>query len=245
MLLFMLILKKKMIPALFRKKEIYFSTMALSAYQLFFFSGVKLTGIAVGTITMLGSSTVFAGILAAILIREKPETRWYPASLLAIIGCFILIRGGGITVNPKGILFALCSGLSYSMFSVLVKKIINQYHPFMVTSTVFLFSSVLVLPVLFFYPPVWILSARGAAVAGWLGLVGTALAYILYTVGLKEINASSAVTLSLAEPATATFLGIFLIGERLTFNSVMGVFIIFAGLAYLSLPAKGSTEKTL
>ena len=204
MLLFMLILKKKIIPALFKKKEIYFSAAALTAYQLFFFSGVKMTGIAVGTITMLGSSTVFAGIIAALLIRERPEKKWYPASFLAMMGCVILIMGGGITVNPKGIFFALCSGLSYSMFSVLVKKIITLYHPFMITAAVFLFSAFLVLPVLFFYPPVWIISARGAAVAGWLGFFATALAYILYTGGLKEINASSAVTLALAEPAAAS-----------------------------------------
>ncbi len=224
--------------AVLREKELYFSSVSVLLYQLFFFSGVKLTGIAVGTILMLGSSTVFAGILSVLILSEKPERKWYPASFLSVAGCFILIAGGGLELDAWGALFAVLSGLSYSLFSVFVKKILAYYPPLPVTAAVFTISSFLAVPVLFYHPPVWIFSLRGIAIAAYLGLFATAIAYFLYTGGLKYIYASTAVTLSLAEPATASILGIFFIGEKLTLYSISGIIIIFSGLVILSLPQR-------
>jgi DME family drug/metabolite transporter len=97
------------------------------------------------------------------------------------------------------------------------------------------------IPVIILRQPVWIMSFNGLAIASYLGLFATALAYFLYTGGLKYTKASTAVTLSLAEPATAALLGVFFIGENFTLYSFAGVLIIFAGLLYLSLP--GSLER--
>jgi DME family drug/metabolite transporter len=70
-------------------------------------------------------------------------------------------------------------------------------------------------------------------VALHLGLIATALAYILFTRGLQRVPVSSAVTLSLAEPLTAALLGIFLLRERLTFPGLIGISLILTGLIYL------------
>lgn len=238
--LFNVLFKIKFIPSIMKKKETYFSALSLVLYQLFFFTGVKMTGIAVGTVLMLGSSTVFAGILGAFLIGEKPEKRWYLSSLLSITGCIILLAGVGLELDLRGAFFSVCSGLAYSLFSVFTKKIISEYRPAAYIMTVFLISAVFSLPIIVLRHPVWIMSFNGFSVALYLGLFATALAYFLYTGGLKYTKASTAVTLSLAEPATAALLGVFLIGEDFTLYSFVGVLIIFSGLLYLSLPERGS-----
>ena len=68
-----------------------------------------------------------------------------------------------------------------------------------------------------------------------LGLVATALSYTLYARGLKVVATATAVTLSLAEPLTAGLLGVFLLGESLALPAWIGVGLLFAGLALLSL----------
>ena len=69
----------------------------------------------------------------------------------------------------------------------------------------------------------------------WLGLVPTALAYIAYSYGLKKVKASTASTLILAEPATATMLAAIVLGESINLRGWFGVTVIIAGLVYLSI----------
>jgi len=158
--------------------------------------------------------------------------------VLSAAGCVILLAGAGVELDLKGVFFSVCSGLAYSLFSVFTKKIISEYRPAAYIMTVFLISAVLSLPVMILRHPVWVMSFNGLSVALYLGLFATALAYFLYTGGLKCTKASTAVTLSLAEPAAAALLGVFFIGEDFTFFSFAGVLIIFSGLLYLSLPGR-------
>ncbi len=195
-----------------------------------------MTGIAVGTVLMLGSSTVFAGLLAALIIGEKPERKWYLSSLMSVAGCVILVAGAGLELDVWGAFFSVCSGLAYSLFSVFSKKVLAKYSSPVFIMTVFAISAFLSVPVLFIRPAVWLMSSSGIAIALYLGFFATAVAYFLYTGGLKLTKASTAVTLALAEPATASLLGVFFIGEKLTLYSFSGIVIIFAGLVYLSSP---------
>jgi DME family drug/metabolite transporter len=52
--------------------------------------------------------------------------------------------------------------------------------------------------------------------------------------GLKRIESSKAATVVLAEPATATILAAFVIGENLVARSYIGILIVAVGIAYIS-----------
>ncbi|MGL4651520.1 MAG: EamA family transporter, partial [Caldilineaceae bacterium] len=81
----------------------------------------------------------------------------------------------------------------------------------------------------------WALSPRGLAVALVLGLVATALAYLLYTRALRLIAVNNAVTLALAEPVVASLLGVLLLGERLPPLGWFGVALVATGLLTLTV----------
>ncbi|MGH3300309.1 MAG: EamA family transporter [Streptosporangiaceae bacterium] len=81
-------------------------------------------------------------------------------------------------------------------------------------------------------------AGRGLAVAGYLGEVTTAVAYLLYGRGLRTVTAPVAVTIGLAEPAVAALLGLVVLGERLSATAVVGLILIglaLIGLALVSL----------
>lgn len=69
----------------------------------------------------------------------------------------------------------------------------------------------------------------------WLGLVPTAFAYIAYAYGLAKVRASTASTLILAEPATATLLAAVVLGEAINTHGWIGILVVIIGLVYLSL----------
>src|SRR3546814_4197944 len=61
-----------------------------------------------------------------------------------------------------------------------------------------------------------LLTADGAAMVAWLGVVSLAAAYLLFGRGIAGVAVATATTLSLAEPATATVLGVTLLDEQMT-----------------------------
>ena len=79
-------------------------------------------------------------------------------------------------------------------------------------------------------------TAGGAALALYLGLVPTALAYALFARGLRRLPAAEAATITLAEPLTAALLGAVVLGEALGPVALAGAALVLGGLLVLTLP---------
>jgi DME family drug/metabolite transporter len=107
--------------------------------------------------------------------------------------------------------------------------------PDAVVAVAFCLGALLLVPLLYGADLRWIFQSRGLLVILHLGLIATALSYQLFVRGLKSVPVATAVTLSLAEPLTATLLGIMVVGERLAMLSLAGMILIFGGLALLAI----------
>ncbi len=212
------------------------AVVSMAAYQPLFFTGAAMTGVAVGTLVTLDSCPVITGVLAYAFFRERPGGRWYVSSAMALAGCTLLILSGGEAEasDPVGMLFSLGAGFSYSVFVLSSKRLLMERGADAVNGLVFSAAGLLLLPALLAYPPSWLLQLRGILVAAHLGLVATALAYFLFLKGLSAIPASTGVTLTMAEPLTASLLGVFLLGERLGGTGAAGAAMLFLGLAFLA-----------
>lgn len=212
---------------------------SIAAYQLCFFASVSLTGVAVGTIVAIGSAPILAGLLGWAVNRQRPQLRWILATLLAITGCTILIASGrSLSVHAGGVLLALGAGAAYAVYAHASKRLLAEQPPDLVTAVLFSLGAIFLLPVLFLGDLKWLSTGSGFLVALHLGLVATALAYILFTRGLRIVPVSSAVTLSLAEPLTAALLGIFLLKEQIAPTGVIGICLIMAGLTLLAIASE-------
>ena len=220
----------------------------MAAYQVLFFAGVARTGVAVGTIVGIGSSPILAGALGFLFRGERPGWRWAAATFLAVLGCaLLLLAGAEIRLDGGGIALAIGAGAAYSTFSLVSKQMLDRHPVETVMAVVFSLGAVMLSPLLFTQRIDWAFTPRGAAVILHLGLLATALAYLLYGRGLALLPLSTAVTLSLAEPLTAGILGVALLGEKMTALSFAGVALIFSGLVVLAArrpAAAGSLEPT-
>jgi DME family drug/metabolite transporter len=67
-------------------------------------------------------------------------------------------------------------------------------------------------------------------------VIPTALAYLLFARGLKQLSAAETATLTLAEPLTAALLGVIVLGEQLSAPAALGGALILSGLVVLAKP---------
>lgn len=217
-------------------RDLWLAALGIALYQLTFFSAVRNTGVAIGTVTALGSAPALTGIIAFFLNREKPSQRWFAATVITTIGIVLLTSAKGFSaVNVMGVLLALCAGATYSLFAVASKRALASGVSIPeAMSRIFTLSAMLAFPFLFIGDFDGLVSAKGMLMILWLGLVPTAFAYIAYAYGLHGVRASTASTLILAEPATATLLAAVVLGETLNSTSWIGIGIIVSGLIYLS-----------
>ncbi|RWZ61518.1 EamA family transporter [Labedella populi] len=217
--------------------------VAIVAYQPTFFLGTTNAGVAVGTIVALGSAPVFTGALEWIVTRRFPGRIWTVATLLASLGVALLggaFDGGSGAVAGLGIAGALTAGASYAVYALVAKLLITRGADSTWTMGV-LFGSAAVLsvPLALATDLSWLGAPEGLIAAAWLGVVTTAVAYVLFGRGLVGLRASTASTLTLAEPLTAALLGVFLLGETLGAAAAVGVSVVAVAILVLVVPWGG------
>jgi DME family drug/metabolite transporter len=212
----------------------------VAVYQVAFFAAVADTGVAVGTIVALGSAPALAGALEWLTGGGRPEGRWALATVLACAGVALLaLSGGGVAgVSPLGVCLAVVAGAAYATYTLSAKRLLQDGHaPESVMAAAFGLGAVVLLPVLLVSGPAWLGSVDGVALAVFLGVVPTALAYVLFARGLRSLTASEASTLTLAEPLTAAALGVVVLGEHLTGAGGLGAALVLSGLLVLAARA--------
>lgn len=215
------------------------ASLGVAAFQPLFFSAVKETGVAVGTVVAIGSAPILTGLLEWAFKKKFPERNWWLATLLAVTGCLLLVLNDEqFSVTMLGILTALGAGLSFAVYTLVTKSLLEKHAPEAVMGVVFSISAIYLLPVLFIFPIQSLLTPYAISIVLYLGLFTTGFAYLCFARGLTGVSASTAITLSLAEPLTATLLGVIVVGEILTPVAWSGVLMLFIGLGLLSFAPK-------
>ena len=212
----------------------------VSVYQVAFFSSVARTGVATGTVVAIGSGPVFAGLLSAVLRLGTPGRRWLLSTAGAVAGCTALTVGGrSAGVEPVGIALALLSGFGYAAYATLTSALITRgENDRAVVGVLFGGAGVLLLPVLAVEGAGWLFTGGGAPAALYLGLITTGVGYVLYGRGLRTTPVATATTLTLAEPAVAAVLGLFVLAEHLGTTALAGLALLVVSLLILALPSR-------
>jgi DME family drug/metabolite transporter len=213
--------------------------VAVAVYQLSFFAAVKLTGVAVGTVVAIGTGPAAAGALGRLVNGERLTARWGLATACAAAGVVLLASGGGGTVAPSGIALAVVAGVGYATCTVLSKRLlVRGVAPEGVMAAGFGGAAVLLVPVLLVAGPGFLTGGRGIALALYLGAIPTALAYVLFSRGLRALTSGETATLVLAEPLTAAALGVVALGEHPSAAAGAGAVLVLCGLAVLAAPGR-------
>ena len=207
---------------------------SVALYQLAFFSSVAILGVALGTIIAIGSAPIATGLLSAFR-GDPPVRRWYVATGAAIVGVTLLaLPGAGQSLDARGVLLAVAAGSGYALYATAAKDLLKENPPLLVMAAAFAGGAVLLVPVAARTDLAWLSEPRGLPVAIHLGVVATAVAYAFFGRGLALVPTSTAATLSLFEPLTATVLGLLVLGERLTGLQAVGAAAVLIGVLVIA-----------
>ena len=227
------------------RTDLLIAGCGIAIYQLTFFSAVDSTGIAIATVTALGTAPTFSAIVAYLILREKPLLNWYLGTSVTIIGIVLVGTANGVEgFNLLGILLASIAGLGFAIFNVICRKSLEKgASDIWVTAQTFGVAAIASAPFLFAESPVWLTTRNGILTTLWLGIFTTSVGYILFMYGLKRIPSSLAATVVLAEPATATILAAVVIGEPLVAQSYLGIATVALGILYISKSKRASASR--
>lgn len=206
--------------------------LSMAAYNLAFFAGVRATGVAVGTAVALGSGPIWAGLIQA-LGGQRPPLRWWLGTVLAVAGGVLMVGGGDAGPQPvtaTGLALCLAAGLSYAVYAGANQRLVAASQPAAATFASFSLAALLALPAAWLMTGPVTLTGRDLAIAAYLGLVATGVAYLLFSHALLHIGAATGVTLALAEPVTAFVLAVLVVGERPGWVAAGGGLLVLAGL---------------
>ena len=228
------------VPGLWRRQLL--AGAAIAVYNLAFFAGVRLAGVAVGTTIAIGSGPLFAGALQVMVTRRAPVALWWLGTALAVAGgaAIALGNGGGAPVDAAGLPLCLAAGFSYAVYTLTAKSLSTHASPARASLWVFGTAAAVALPAAWLIVPSGVADlaaagSRGWWVVAWLGVVATGISYLLFSSALRFISAATGVALALGEPLTAFTLAVLVLGEPLRAGGLIGIGLIMAGLALVVL----------
>lgn len=205
--------------------------MMTALYQVCYFGAIERTGVAVATLVTLCTAPVMVAVISVIAARQRPSAYVLLALTGALAGTAMLVifqeSAGQVSANAAGILLASGSALGYSIVTLASRRLAGRYHPFQSIAVSFSFGALILLVIALSQGIVLDYTPIGWSLLIYLGIIPTALAYVLFITGMRSTTATVASISTLLEPLIATILAWLIFGERF---SPMG----FAGVALLS-----------
>ncbi len=214
--------------------------LCMAAYQVCYFSAVPLAGVAATALLAICSAPLMIALLARFVIGEALTVRRMLALGVGVLGAVLLLAGGsGLSVGSGvwlGAALALGAGFAYSLYAVWSKRLLASAKPLPLSAMTFSLAAVALAPVAASRPlQTLALLTREAPGLLYLGLVATAAAYWLYTIGLRSVPATAAAVAGLLEPLTATVLGLALFHEQLGPTGLVGAALLLASVILLAV----------
>lgn len=220
------------------------AALCMALFQPLFFTSVRVTGIAIGTVVAIGSAPIFSGLIEWLFLKLKPSRAWMMATALSVIGCALLfLNKDALTVNPVGVTLSLFAGFVFAIYTIVSKFLLAIVEAIPAVAMTFSISAFMLMPFLFIFDSSWVVDPKNIGTILYLGIMTTSAAYILYLFGLKKVPSSSAVTLSLGEPLTAAVLSVVIVGEVLSPVSWLGVVLLLGGIIVLTFSGRKRTKQ--
>ena len=210
-----------------------FGGLFLGAYAFSISFGYLFIPAAAGTLVFYAFVVLTMALFGYAHDRDRPTTRAVAGQALAVLGVGIITFGGIRDVTLPGVALMAATGTSWGLYSVYGRGASDSqaytFSTFLVVGAVALALA----PILEIAAPgaLWIdLSWNGLGLALFMGMVSTALSYILWNATLRRIRASQGGVVQLTVPVLASAMGILLLGEHLAVSLVLGAAAVLAGI---------------
>lgn len=215
--------------------------LGVAINQMLFIKGLTMTTAIHASLLML-CSPILITLLAFWVLKERITIIKVLGLLLGIFGSVLLIAGRQSAAQPKdyltGDIFILLNGISYAVYFILVKPLMERYTPLQVVQWVFTFGFIMMLPIgwiqfgeISWQQFTW--SHTGVLI--FVVLAGTFMAYVFNAYGIRILGPGVTSAYIYAQLVFAVLIAVLFFNEQLTFQKIGAGIMILGGVFLVSL----------
>lgn len=184
-------------------------------------------------------SPIFTAILAWAFSRGRERIGRFliVGSLLAIVGVVLVVLNGSLNfhLSPKGDILALLAGISWAVYSILIKKYTDTMDGFLVTRRVMFWAFLTSVPLMLIcdgMPDLAPLFTDWKVLLSWLflGILGNAVCFALWNIAFKRLGVVVTNNYLYGSPFVTLLVGFLLLKEPISWMGVLGAVLITAGV---------------
>ncbi|MBR0507610.1 MAG: DMT family transporter [Clostridia bacterium] len=224
------------------KDELMFVLLGVTGGSLYFYfqnNALDLSEQSASVSIIISLTPIFTMILAR-LFRRSDETLgrlvWI-GSAIAVAGVVLVILNSSLNfhLSPTGDLLALCAGLSWAVYSILMKPYAKSMDSFVVTRRVMFWAFVTAVPLMLVtdgMPDLAPLFTQTNVLLSWifLAVLGNAVCFALWNIAFERLGVVVTNNYLYASPFVTVLVGWILMGETPHWMSILGAVLITAGV---------------
>ena len=200
--------------------------------------GLRFIGAATAGV-IIGASPAITALLSSLLVRDVPLKTVAAGCGMSFVGVALVSGVGGGTSsgdNPwLGGLLILLGLVSWALYSIGGREIMERLSPLTVNWTTLLFSLLPQLPLLWTDQKLLQSGIAAVPLAGWMALLylivfATALGQQAWLYGVQGVGPSRAGVFVNLIPVSALLLSAWLVGDVIGSREVVGIILILAGV---------------
>jgi len=221
---------------------LYMGFFGVTINQICFTVGLRYTSVSHAAV-IVGMGPIYTLLFAVLFNLEKATWRKAVGMALAFAGIAVMASENGVSAHSPSILgdaITMTGSIGFAMYVVLGKRLAGRYDPLTMTALSHFAGALIVLPVAL--SRAFSLGSaehwRAIAWTGWaamlyMAIFSSAVAYVLYFWLLRYLEASQLSAFTYLLPVVATILGILWLGEKGSWDQVLGGVLALGGVYWI------------
>ena len=221
------------------KEELYFALLGLIGCTVYFLAennALKYT-LASNVSIIVAAAPMFTAILANfILPDEKLHSGAFLGFAIAIVGVALVVFNGTVVLklNPLGDILSLLAAMCWALYSVLLKRRVNDYDSLQLTRRVMLWGFITSLPLTLAEGKPFTLAPLADPkllfCVLFLGLLGSALGYFCWNLVSRRLGIVVVNNYVYVNPLATTIAAAIILKENISLMGAVGAVLILLGV---------------
>ena len=211
-------------------------------FTLFAYASLQLGA---GSLSVLQATVpILTALILFSLFKNEFSISKLIGVLIGFVGLYVLV-GPGSNFDLFSSILCVVASLSYSVAGVYLARTPNKLNNTYIGMGSIIIGAIILSPFLFYYFP----NYAKLSIESWLylialGVVNTALAYVLFIKLIKRIGPINASFVTYLVPISSISLGIIFLDEEFLINTFIGSLLIFVGVFFANRTQKDKKAAT-
>src|SRR5450759_3532221 len=208
--------------------------------QTLFLVGLDMTT-PINSSIILSTNPIFAFVFAALILKERITFLKGTGLAIGLSGVLLLILQNGTpdlaSATFLGDIYSMVNTISWAFYTVIIKRMLEKYHPVTVMKWTFFFGMLATIPV--GYNQWSTMDWSSIPLNAWFGIgfvvvFATYLGYLLISFGLRRLSPTIVSTYTYTQPVIAAYIASVMGRDHIDLVMVISALLIFAGVFVVS-----------